>query len=340
MRACVIRAFGPPEVMRVEKVAVPMPGPGEVLIEVHAVSINRTLDLVVREGRYPRPVALPHVLGVDPSGIVVDVGKGVERPRVGDRVAVSPTLKPATQKDGPILLGLQAWGGYAEFVCVPAKNCHLMPEGLGFGEATVAARHGPVAFNLLRDRANVVPGEIVLVMGAAGGLGSAGVQVARIFGATVIAAAGSGERVAAASALGAEHGIDYRNEDLEAAVKRLTAGRGVDVVFENIGDPDLFAAAVASLARHGRLVTAGAHAGGMVQLDLRQLYLRQLSLIGSTEHTGEDVDLSLRAAADGRLTALIERTLPLSQAPAGHRLVAERKITGKIILDPTDTTVH
>ncbi|OYU57409.1 MAG: hypothetical protein CFE30_36420, partial [Bradyrhizobium sp. PARBB1] len=201
-------------------------------------------------------------------------------------------------------------------------------------EATVVTRHAPQAFNLLRDRAAVQPGETVLVMGAAGGLGSAGVQVARQLGARVIAAAGSPERVAAAVALGADAGINYRQTNLTEDVLRLTDGRGVDVVFENIADAVLFPQALAALARRGRLVTAGAHGGGNVILDVARVYLYQLSILGSLGSKREDIVTSLELAAEGRFSALIDCALPLSKAAEAHRRVAKQDEVGKVVLVP------
>jgi NADPH:quinone reductase-like Zn-dependent oxidoreductase len=174
----------------------------------------------------------------------------------------------------------------------------------------------------------------VLIMGAAGGLGSAGVQVAKHLGARVIAAAGAEARVRAGLDLGADAGVNYRAADLATEVLRITEGRGVNVVFENIGDPDLFAKAFATLARDGRLVTAGGHAGGIVPLDVNRLYLNQITVMGVTGERPEDFDASLKAAAEGRFKALIECVLPLSEAVRAHQLVAERKVLGKVVLDP------
>jgi NADPH:quinone reductase len=336
VKAIVIREFGPPEVMRLEDVPTPEPGPGEVLVRVHAVSVNRTLDLILRAGAYSLPVALPHVLGVDPAGVVSAVGPGVDAPRVGERVVTMQFVKQASPTSFPVVLGLHVWGGYAEYVKVPAAVTHPIPGGVDFASACVVSRHAPVALSMLRDGARLKPGEWVLVMGAAGGLGSAGVQAAKVLGAKVIAAAGAPERVRAALALGADAGVDYRAQDLTDEVMRITGGRGVDVVFENIADPALFPKAFASLARNGRLITAGAHGGGTVPLDVKRLYLNAITVIGSFGRIlREDVDLALGAAADGRYKALIDRVLPLELAPEAHRLVAERAGIGKIVLQPT-----
>lgn len=333
MRAVVIRGFGPPEVMRTEEVPRPEPGAGEVLLRVHAVSVNRTLDLAVRAGTYPRPVRLPHVLGTDPSGVVAAVGPGAML-KVGDRVAAMARLRPASGGRPPVMLGVDVWGGYAEYVVVPADVTRPVPEGLDFATATVVARHAPMAFGLLRDEAKVRPGEWVVVMGAAGGLGSAGVQVAKLLGGRVIAAAGAPERVRHALGLGAEHGVDYRREDLTARVREITGGRGADVVFENIADPVLFPKALASLGRNGRLVTAGAHGGGTVPLDVHHLYLNRITVIGSTAHGADDMEASLRAAAEGRYRATIDRILPLEEAAEAHRIVAAGEGLGKVVLVP------
>src|SRR5262245_19689703 len=262
-----MREVGPPEVLRLEEMDTPVPGAGEVVIRVHAVSVNRTLDLAVRAGTYPARVTLPHILGVDPSGVVTAIGAGVTARKVGDRVATRQILRPPTESAGPLLLGVHAWGGYAEYVKVPVDMTHTIPEGLDFVTATVVARHGPTALSILRDVARVKPDEWVLVMGASGGLGCAGIQVAKDLGAKVIAAAGADQRVRAAVDLGADVGVNYRTQDLTEEVRRITGGRGVDVVFENIADPELFPKAFTALARNGRLGTAAAHGGGAVPLD-------------------------------------------------------------------------
>lgn len=332
MNAVVMHQFGGPEVLCCQRFARPVPGPGEVLVAVHAVSVNRTLDLVAREGRYVVPIALPHILGVDPAGVIVELGAGVTERAEGDRVVTIPWRdKPV----GPLsAVGMQQHGGYADYVKLPAHATVPIPDGLDFATACVVSRHAPQAWNLLRDRGGLQAGETVLVMGASGGLGSAGVQIAKLLGATVIAGAGAPERVQAALDLGADHGVDYRAQDLTARVLELTHGRGVDLVFENIADPGLFPQAFAAIARHGRLVTAGSHGGGTVPLDVKRLYLYQIAVMGSLGFTHADVVASLQAAAEGRLNVLIDAVLPLSEAGEAHRRVAGREGVGKIVLSP------
>jgi NADPH:quinone reductase len=335
VKAMVVREFGPPSVMRLEEVADPSPGPGEVVVRVHAVAVNRTLDIIVRAGKFKRRVTLPLVLGIDPAGVIVEVGPGVTSRKLGDRIVTSTRVQSESAADGPQLGGVHAWGGYAEYFKARADGTTLIPDGVDFSVATVVGRHAPTAFHLLRDRAKLEPGEWVLVMGAAGGLGSAGVQAAKYLGARVIAAAGADERVNAGLALGADAGVNYRAQDLTGEAMRITEGRGVNVVFENIGDPELFPKAFAAIARNGRLVTAGGHGGGIVPLDVNHLYLKQITVIGATGQSPADLALSLQAAAQGRFKAIIARILPLSQAPLAHELVESRAILGKAVLDPT-----
>jgi NADPH:quinone reductase-like Zn-dependent oxidoreductase len=334
MKAMVIREFGPPEVMRLEEIPTPKPGPGEVLVEVHAVSVNRTLDLIVRSGKYPRPISFPHILGVDPAGIVVAVGEGLTTRKVGDRVASYLLRRPLGSVEAPVILGLTVWGGYAEYVNLAEDCSYLIPDGVDFPTACIVSRHAPLAFSMLRDKAQVKPGEWVLVMGAAGGLGSAAVQVAKYLGAKVIAGAGSDERVAAGLALGADVGINYRATDLTAEARRVTGGRGVDIVLENIADPEIFPMAFLSLGQGGRLVTAGSHGGGIVPVSIGHLYLNGITIYGWTGQSAADVNESLKAAAAGRFKVLIDRLMPLAAAAEAHRLVDARSGLGKVVLLP------
>ena len=218
---------------------------------------------------------------------------------------------------------------------MPAANCVPVPEGLPFPQVSIITRHFPLAFaeasigRLGRD-------DWALVLGAAGGLGSCIVQVANSIGARVIAGAGADERVQAGLDLGAHHGVNYRRDDLETEVARITDGHGVDVVFDNIGDPPIFSKAINSMARGGRLVTVGAHGGGMVTLDVRTLYQNRLQVLsGLGAEKVDDLTRALQLAAEGRLQILIDKVMPLSEAAEAHRLVAKNDSVGKVVLDPT-----
>ena len=345
MKAMVIHGFGEPDVMQWEEAATPEPGPGEVVVKVHSVSVNRTLDLQVRQDGGGYGAILPLVLGNDPAGEVVEMGSRVASLHVGERVAVSQGIHcgacdPCASGNNfqclnRRMLGIHLWGGYAEYVKVPASNCVTIPDGLSYGEATVVARHFPLAIAQTR-LTNLQAGDWALVMGASGGLGSCIVQVARNIGANIIAGAGADERVEVGKSLGAQHGVNYRRDDLEAEVLRITKGRGVDAVFENIGDPTQWDGAFNSLARGGRLVTVGAHGGGMVTLDLKKLYQRRLQVMSGLGSEGRaELEESLTLTASGEFQVLIDRTIPLSEAVAAHRLVDSNEPLGKVILDPT-----
>lgn len=345
MRAVTIREFGGPEVLELEELPTPEPAANEVLIRVHAVSVNQTLDLKVRAGTYRKDLRFPVVLGVDPSGEIVATGADVPRERMKQRVSVLSTIRCGTcsfcragREDSCAQsrhVGLDRWGGYAEYIAVPAENAIAVPDGLSYADATVITRHFPVAINLLLNQARLDKGEWVLIMGAAGALGSCGVQIAKLHGANVIAAAGTDDRARAAREYGADHVINYRRQDLAEEVMRITDGRGVDVLFENIADPSLWPGAFASLAFAGRLVTAGAHGGGTVPLDVKRLYLKRLRIIGQPGTNLKDVALALELAASGRIRAVIDRIMPLDCVRQAHDLLENNEIVGKIILDPT-----
>ena len=333
MKAIVIHQFGDPSVLKLEDVPQPALEAGEIAIKVRAVTVNQTLDVALRAGKYARRPPLPHVLGSDAAGEVAAVAADVKTLKVGDRVVCHPIV--GRQPNGaPRLLGVDAWGTYADVVKVPASTVQIVPDTLDFITAAVVGRHGPLAFTQLRDRAQVKPGEWVLVMGAAGGLGSALVQAAKHLGARVIAAAGSDERVAAAVQLGADEGINYRSRDLTVEARRITHGAGVNVVLDNIGDPVTFPKALASLAFQGRLVTAGGHGGGNVPLDVKYLYLNLITIFGNPIDTPDNFKLALKIAAEGKLKVLIHEVLPLKDARRAHEIVEARSGIGKVVLTP------
>ena len=350
MKAIVLPGYGKPEVLRFEKVTTPKPGLGEVLIRVHNVSVNVTLDIILRKGNYPRKPPLPHVMGIDPVGEIAAVGSGVTNHAPGDRVGVhtlmpSESCIPGHEADDPgpfRVIGIHRWGGYAEYVTVPEENAFTIPDGLAYPEATVIVRHLPTARHLLRSKAGLKEGEWVLVMGATGGLASCCVQVAKRMGATVIAAAGADNRVQKSiDYFGADFGVNYRTQDLAGEVRKLTDGHGADVVTDNIGDPELWQGAMNSLASQGRLVTAGAHAGTEVTINLKNIYLGRQRIIGSPGCNFDDVEWAMSAAADGSIRApIIDQIMPLHEASAAHALVESRSFAGKILLDPIQSRDH
>lgn len=340
-----LRRFGGPDELRLETVPDPLPGPGEIVIKVGAVSVNRSFDLAVRRGVYARNPVLPLVLGADPSGTVVVTAPDVTTPRPGERVAVRSSIRcglcAACRRGAPEFcrdtrtIGVQRWGGYAEYVAVPAGNAVILPPALDFPTATVVARHGGPALTYLRDCGRLQPGESVLIMGAAGALGGLAVQTAKLVGARVVAAAGSDARVAFAVAQGADDGVNYRSQDLAAAVRALTDGEGVDLALETTGDPELWPQALASLARGGRLVSVGAHGGGKVTLDVARLYMRRLTIVGAAGNPAANVEAALAWAAAGKLRPRIAHIMPLDKAAEAHRIAEDGTEFGKIVLDPT-----
>ncbi len=335
MKAAIFHEFGPPEVLKYEDVADPEPGPGQLIVKVHAATVNRTLDCAVRAGtQMQRAPILPGILGVDPAGEVVALGpaaEGVQMPKIGDRVAV--LSRPGPGEDG--MLGVRRWGGDAELVKVHANACVPISENLNYHEAAVVVRHCPTAFHLMFTMGELQKDQWVLVMGCSGGLGSIGVQIAKMVGANVIGAAGSAERAQIGLDLGADYVVNYGEADLTEEVMSITKGHGVDLVYDNISNPETWPKAFAAIAHGGKLVTAGSHAGPVVPLDCFKLYDSKITILGSAGSTRQNVEDSLKAAAEGKITVNIEKVFPLSRIVEAHRLVEAGPVPGKVILDPT-----
>lgn len=343
MQAVVMSRFGGPEVLECQAVEAPSPGAGEVLVKVGAVSVNRSFDIGARQGKSMFPLAMPLILGVDPSGVIVEAGAGVDLARVGEPVFVSLTAGcgqcQACQSARPctaaLRIGIAAPGGYAQYLRVPAFQALRVPAGMDAAEATFIGRHGEAAWSEVTC-ADIQAGEHVLVMGAAGALGSLLIQLAKLKGATVIAVAGSPERLDFCRGLGADFGVNYRQGSIATAVAELTQGRGVDVVFENVSDPTTFPQAFDSLGHGGRLVTIGYHGGGVVPVDMRKLFLKQLSIRSASMSLpgAEGFEQSFALAAAGQLRASIGARFPLREAAEAHRLVESGTVVGKVILEP------
>jgi NADPH:quinone reductase len=344
MKAIVIHRYGPPEVLSYQDVAEPLLREGEIRIRIHAATVNRVLDVSVRAGKEgARDPVLPLIPGVDCAGIVEAVGPGVSRWRKGMHVAAAGVmpLEPCAEDGkgyvGPTgMMGIKRPGGFAELVVVPACAVLELPDALDFHHAAVVVRHVPTAWNLLLNVAELKAGETVLVMGAAGNLGTIGIQIAKnVVGAKVIAAAGSDERAKTGLALGADHAINYNAQEIEAEVMKFTGGKGVDVLYDNIANPKVLPRAFRAVGMDGRLVTAGAHAGPHVSIDFAHLYHKRITIKGRPGYNPADVPKCLAAAAQGKVKAQIDRVLPLSRAAEAHRLIESGDVTGKIVLDPT-----
>jgi NADPH:quinone reductase len=344
MKAIVIHEYGPPDVLRYEDVPDPVPREGEIRIRVHAATVNRVLDVSLRAGREQhRGPVLPLIPGVDCAGIVDAVGPRVGRWRVGDRVAAAGVMplevcaEDGNGYRGPQgMMGIKRPGGFAELIAVPACAAVAVPERLDFHHAAVIMRHVPTAWNLLMHVAELRPHETVLIMGAGGNLGSIGIQIAKnVIGATVIAAAGSDERVKLGINLGADYGVNYATQNIREEVLRLTHGKGVDVLYDNIANPLVLPLAFRAIGMDGRLVTAGAHAGPDVAIDFSHLYHKRITIKGRPGFTPSDLPDCLAAAAEGKVVPQIDKIMPLSRAAEAHRLIEDNGGQGKIVLDPT-----
>ena len=344
MKAIVLHEYGPPDVLRYEDVPDPTPREGEIRIRVHAATVNRVLDVSLRAGReqYRGPV-LPLIPGVDCAGVIDAVGPHVSRWRVGDRVAAAGVMpleicaEDGSGYKGPQgMMGIKRPGGFAELIAVPACAAVTVPEHLDFHRAAVIMRHVPTAWNLLMHVAELKRGETVLIMGAGGNLGSIGIQIAKnVIGAKVIAAAGSDERVKLGIELGADHGVNYATQNIRDELLRLTGGKGVDVLYDNIANPKVLPLAFEAIGMDGRLVTAGAHAGPHVSINFSHLYHKRITIKGRPGFTPSDLPDCLAAAAEGKVVPQIDKIMPLSRAAEAHRLIEENGGQGKIVLDPT-----
>jgi NADPH:quinone reductase-like Zn-dependent oxidoreductase len=337
-----MRAHGGPEVVEVLEVPEHMPGPREVLVEVRACALNH-LDVWVRQGWKGLQLSFPHVFGSDVAGVVAALGPGAEGWQKGDEVILQPGVScrgcaaclAGNDHDCARyqILGEHRSGGACEFIAVPLENLMPKPPAWSWPEAAAFPLVFLTAWHMLVARARVRPGEWVLVQAAGSGVGSAAVQIAKLLGAHVIATAGSDEKCEHARRLGAEQAFNYRAQDWVAEVKRLTERRGVDVVFDHVGAAT-WEGALRCLSRNGRLVICGATAGHDVKLDLRHLYWKRWSILGSTMGPKGDLLEALAHARTGSLKPVVDRVLSFAEAREAQRLLEDRATFGKVVLVP------
>ncbi len=341
MRAAIFHEHGGPEVVRIEEVPTPRPCPGEVLVQVKAAAMNH-LDLWIRRG-LPIDTTMPHIGGSDIAGVIAEVGEGVDAARVGERVVVNPSLWDGTcewcrrgQESmcvGFRILGEHTNGGFAEYVAAAADHVYRLPDGYSFASAAALPISYMTAWRALHSRARLQPAEDVLILGASGGTAVAAVQIAVGMGARVFAVTGGAENVERVRALGASFIYDRAEQDWAAAVHADTGKRGVDVVVENVGAAT-WKGSLRALVQGGRLVTYGATTGPKVEIDLRAVFWKQVSILGSTMASKAEFEAMLQAAFSGAFDPVIDTVLPLDDARTAHERLEAGGQFGKIVLVP------
>jgi NADPH2:quinone reductase len=324
VRTIVCKEFGPPEKLVLEEVADPTPGPGELVIEARASTVTFPDSLMI-EDKYQFKAPLPFIPGGEAAGVVCELGEGVDGFKIGERVIGSTMLV----------------GGFAEKVLVKASTTRRLPENMGFAESTGVLYAYGTGYYGLKFRGALQPGETLLILGAAGNVGLAAVELGKTMGATVIAAASSAEKLAVCSDRGADATIDYSKEDLKKRAKELTDGRGVDVIYDCIGG-DYAEAALRAIAWNGRFLVIGFTAG-IPKLPLNLTLLKSCQVIGvfygamvSREpETRAQIERDLDALAEqGRLNPYVSGRYSLEQAPQALRALMDRKVTGKVVVEP------
>ncbi len=341
MNAVLIHEHGGPEKLSYEKYPVPEILPHEVLVEVKAAGLNH-LDLWVRQGLPTYQIDMPHILGSDAAGVVVQVGDLVRNVKEGDKVLLAPAWGC-----GACQVCLQGWdnycrdykilgqnvqGTYAEYVKAPGENAFLIPEGLSFEEAAAIPLVYLTVWHMLVEQARVQVGDEVLVLAAGSGVGSAAIQVAKLFGAHVIATASTAAKLEKAKELGADETINYEEQDFLEEVKRLTNKRGVDIVVEHVGK-STWDKSIRCLAKGGRLVTCGATTGYDAVTDLRYVFYKELKIFGNFMGRKHGLKGALQFFPE-KLKPVLDTTFPLKEAARAHERLMKREQFGKVILKP------
>lgn len=342
MKAVVFKQHGGPEVLEYADAPDPTIRANEVLVEVKACALNH-LDIWARGGLPGIKIPLPHILGNDVAGVVREVGELVSWVEAGDEVMLQPgvscghCVECLAGRDNLCreydIIGYRRHGGYAELVAAPAVNVIPKPANLSWEEAAALPLVTVTAWHMLVTRAAVQPGEDVLVHAAGSGVGSLGIQIAKLRGARVIATASSDEKLAKATELGADDVVNYTNADWPKEVKRLTSRKGVDVVFEHTGAAT-WPGSLGSLKSNGRLVTCGATSGFAAETDLRQVFYRHVTILGSFMGSKSELLEAMKFVESGRIRAVVDQSLPLAEARHAHELMEDRAQFGKLVLLP------
>ena len=342
MKAAIFKQHGGPEVLEYADVPDPRIRADEVLVEVKACALNH-LDIFVRGGLPGIEIPLPHILGNDIAGVVREVGELVTWAKPGDEVMVNPGVSCGhcdaclSGQDNLCreydMIGYRRNGGYAELVAVPGVNVIPKPAQLSWEEAAALPLVTVTAWHMLVTRVNVQPGETVLVHAAGSGVGSIAIQIAKLRGARVITTASTGEKLEKARELGADVTINYTQADWPKEVRRLTDRKGVDVVVEHTG-AETWPGSITSLKNNGRLVTCGATSGYDARTDLRQVFFRHLTILGSFMGSKAELLEAMKFVREGKIRAVVDRVLPLSEARQAHELIENRAQFGKVVLKP------
>jgi NADPH:quinone reductase-like Zn-dependent oxidoreductase len=342
MKAGFFRQHGGPEVLEYGDLAEPVAGPDEVLVRVRATALNH-LDLFVREGLPGLKLPFPHIGGCDIAGEVAATGEAVSGWSEGERVIVNPNMwcghceqcvaGEESLCDSYGVIGEHMTGGAAEYIAVPARNLRRIPADFPFEQAAAVPLVWMTAWRALIGQAGLRAGQSVLILGAGGGAATAAIQIARYAGATVYAASRSDEKLAKAKELGADYTV-RSDGDFGREIWRMTGKRGVDVVLENVGEAT-WEQSLRVLVKGGTLVTYGATTGPIVSIDLRKLFWRQFSIVGSTMSNNREFETVMRLVFDERrFKPIVDRVFPLSQIRAAHEYLASGEQFGKIIMVP------
>ncbi|MDH4610192.1 NADPH:quinone oxidoreductase family protein [Pseudomonas sp. BN102] len=323
MKAVLCKAFGPADTLVLEEVASPEPKKNEILIDVHSAAVNFP-DTLIIEGKYQFKPPFPFSPGGEAAGVVAAVGEKVSHLKPGDRV-----------------MALTGWGSFAEQVAVPAYNVMPIPKGIDFNSAAAFGMTYGTSMHALKQRANLHPGETLLVLGASGGVGLAAVEIGKAMGARVIAAASSAEKLEVAKAAGADALINYSEENLKDRVKELTGGQGADVIYDPVGG-DLFDAAVRAINWNGRLLVVGFASGRIPELPVNLALLKGASVVGVfwgsfAQRQPQDNLANFQQLfawyAEGKLKPLVSQTFPLERAAEAINALANRTAVGKVVVE-------